>query len=145
MLNPRTFAIPAGRKTVVHTYDADPRPVAKFLVPDLDLSHGFTIYTTLLHMHRLGAGGRVTLERAGGTSEVLLSIRRWDFHWQREYHLADPVVFEPGDALSISCRHDNSRANQLPIRGRRAKPRLVTWGENTSDEMCIAFLYVTER
>ena len=145
VLNPRTFAIPAGRKTVVHTYDADPRPVAKFLVPDLDLSHGFTIYTTLLHMHRLGVSGRVTLERPGGSREVLLSIRRWDFHWQREYHLADPVVFEPGDSLSITCRHDNSRANQLLVRGRRAEPRLVTWGENTSDEMCIAFLYVTER
>jgi hypothetical protein len=96
-------------------------------------------------MHRLGVSGRVTLERGGGGREVLLSIRRWDFDYQREYHFVEPVDFNPGDRLAIRCRHDNSRANQPLIRGRKAKPHLVTWGENTSDEMCIAFLYVTER
>jgi hypothetical protein len=145
VLFPRTFAIPAGRKNVVHTFTGDPREIAGFFAPDLDLSRGFTIHTTLLHMHRLGVSGRVALERAGGLRELLLSVRRWDFNWQREYRFAEAVTFDPGDRLSISCRHDNSRANQPQIHGRRGKPHLVTWGENSSDEMCIAFLYVTER
>ena len=59
-------------------------------------------------------------------------IPRWQFHWQREYHLAEPVRFNPGDRLFLRCDHQN-----------RTKT-LRTWGEDSSDEMCIAFLYVSE-
>jgi hypothetical protein len=70
--------------------------------------------------------------RAAGGRETLLSIRRWDFNWQREYHLASSASFAPGDRLALRCEHAN------PTR------QLKTWGENSSDEMCIAFLYVSE-
>ena len=43
-----------------------------------------------------------------------------------------PVRFNNGDRLSIRCTHRN-----------RTK-RDVTWGENSSDEMCIGFVYVSE-
>jgi hypothetical protein len=74
----------------------------------------------------------VTLERASGRREVLLRVPRWDFNWQREYHLASAASFSPGDRLALRCEHAN------PTR------QLKTWGENSSDEMCIAFLYVSE-
>ena len=63
---------------------------------------------------------------------MLVFIPRWQFHWQREYHLAEPVRFRPGDKLLLRCDHQN--------RTKVAR----TWGEDSSDEMCISFLYVSE-
>ncbi|MBD0347811.1 MAG: monooxygenase, partial [Thermoleophilia bacterium] len=141
--NRGSFLVPAGAKRVVHSFVIDPRLVLFFLHPDLDTSHGLVVHSALLHMHRLGKAGRIAVER--GRREILLSIRRWDFHWQREYFLASPEPLALGDQLSIRCEHDNSAAHQPLIGGKRPRPRTRTWGENSSDEMCIGFLYVSAR
>jgi copper type II ascorbate-dependent monooxygenase-like protein len=117
---------------VTHSWIGDPRPFLGFLGSDVDLSQGFMIHSVLLHMHRLGQGGQVAIVRASGKREVLLSIKNWQFNWQRDYRLAVPVRFNNGDRLSIRCTHRN-RTN-----------RTRTWGENSSDEMCIGFVYVSE-
>jgi mono/diheme cytochrome c family protein len=132
VLSPQTFRLPAGRKRIVHSFTGDPTPVVRFL-GGFDPSRGFTMHSAALHMHRLGKTARLVLERASGGREVLLEIPRWDFDWQRDYRFAAPVTFQPGDRLTIRCTHDN------PSR------RLVTWGEDSSDEMCIGFVYVAER
>jgi hypothetical protein len=131
VLSPRSFRIPARKSRVPHSFAADPRELFR-LTSGMDLSNGFVIHSLLLHMHRLGRNGSVTLERASGRREVLLRVPRWDFNWQREYHLASAASFSPGDRLALRCEHAN------PTR------QLKTWGENSSDEMCIAFLYVSE-
>jgi hypothetical protein len=143
VIAPETFAIPAGRKKVVHEFGVDVRPVAAFLASMLDLTKGFEIHRVALHMHRLGVNGEIVLRHENGERERLLSVPRWDFHWQREYALAEPAAVGLDDRLSIRCEHDNSAAGQPVVGGRRAAPRHVTWGENSSDEMCIGFLYVT--
>jgi hypothetical protein len=145
VISPRTFAIPAGQQRVPHAFAADLVPFAGFLAPELDLRAGYEIHSAILHMHRLGRSGKITIERVAGDTERLLAVPSWDFHWQREYRLADSVEVDPGDRLAISCEHDNSAAHQPLIGGARAKPRDVTWGEDSSDEMCIGFVYVTER
>ena len=133
LLDPASFRVPAGARRVTHTFSADPRPFVRFLVPDLDTSRGLAVHNVLLHMHRLGRRGQVAVDRADGRREVFLTVPRWDFNWQREYRLAEPVALEPGDRLSIRCEHTNTTR------------RLVTWGEDSSDEMCVGFVYVTER
>jgi Copper type II ascorbate-dependent monooxygenase, C-terminal domain len=131
VLSPWSFRIPARRAKVPHSFTGDPRELFR-LASGMDLSNGFVIHSLLLHMHRLGRNGSVTLEHASGRREVLLRVPRWEFNWQREYHLATPSVFAPGDRLALRCEHGN------PTK------QLKTWGENSSDEMCIAFLYVSE-
>jgi hypothetical protein len=131
ILDPRSFRIPARRERVVHSFVIDPRELFR-LASGLDFSRGFRIHTVLHHMHRLGRRGRVAIERASGAREILLSLPRWDFNWQREYHLAETAAFAPGDRLSLRCEHAN------PTR------RTRIWGEDSADEMCIAFLYVSE-
>ena len=117
---------------MTHSWAGDPRPFLRLLGSDLDLSQGFTIHSVLLHMHRLGQRGQVAIVRASGKREVLLSISRWQFNWQRDYRLAVPVRFNNGDRLSIRCTHRN-------------RTRLtIKWGENSADEMCIGFVYVSE-
>jgi hypothetical protein len=131
LISPQSFRIPA-RKRVTHSWAGDPRPFLRFLGSNADLSQGFTIHSVLLHMHRLGQRGQVAILRASGKREVLLSISRWQFNWQRDYRLAVPVRFNNGDRLQIRCEHRNGTK------------RTVTWGENSSDEMCIGFVYVSE-
>ncbi len=131
VLSPRSFAIPAGRKRVTHTFLGEPRELFRILA-GMDFPDGFRIHSVLPHMHKLGLETRVTVQRASGEREVLVFIPRWQFHWQREYHLAEPVRFRPGDKLLLRCDHEN--------RTKVAR----TWGEDSSDEMCISFLYVSE-
>ena len=131
LISPRSFRIPA-RSLVKHSWAGDPRPFLRFLGSDVDLSQGFSIHSVLLHMHRLGQSGQVAILRASGKREVLLSIKNWQFNWQRDYRLAVPVRFNNGDRLEIRCTHRNGTK------------RNVTWGENSSDEMCIGFVYVSE-
>ena len=131
VLAPRSFAIPAGRKRVTHTFLGEPRELFRILA-GMDFPNGFRIHSVLAHMHKLGRETRVTVQRASGKREVLVYIPRWQFHWQREYHLARPVRFLPGDKLLLRCDHQNrTKASR-------------TWGEDSSDEMCISFLYVSE-
>jgi mono/diheme cytochrome c family protein len=137
VLEPESFSIPAGKNGVRHEFEVDPSPYAAFLAPSVDLTEGFEIHRVALHMHRLGVSGEVAIERTGGQTDVLLEIPRWDFHWQREYQLAQPAGVDPGDHLALRCEHDNTSSED------RLNPREVTWGEDSSDEMCIAFLYVT--
>jgi mono/diheme cytochrome c family protein len=144
LISPQSFRIPAGRKRIVHSWSGDPRPALQLLGADLDLRNGFVVHSALLHMHRLGERGQLALVRSSGRREVLLSISRWDFDWQRDYRLATPVRFQNGDQLAVRCEHDNSRANQPLRNGRRPAPRTLTWGEDSSDEMCIGFVYVSE-
>jgi mono/diheme cytochrome c family protein len=133
IIAPPTFAIPAGAKQVTHAWTGDPSLAARFFAPDIDLSQGLTIEGVILHMHGLGRTARLDLVHADGKREPLLVIPRWDFNWQRAYYLAQPAQLGPGDQLSVSCTHTNTTK------------RTITWGESSSDEMCIGFVYVAER
>jgi Copper type II ascorbate-dependent monooxygenase, C-terminal domain len=129
---PATLAIPPGGREVRHSWSGNAALLTRFL-GGLDDSKGLTIDGAILHMHKLGVSGAVTLEHASGRSETLLRIPRWDFNWQRAYFLADPPTVRRGDRLGVSCTHRNTTG------------RLVTWGESSSDEMCVGFVYVAER
>lgn len=81
------------------------------------------------HMHNLGKRARIERD----TGECLLEIPAWDFHWQDFYFSASPsgIPLSKGDALRFTCTWDNPT------------DRTITWGESTSDEMCIAYFYVS--
>lgn len=84
------------------------------------------------HMHVLGRSLRVEIVRADGATICVADVKRWDFHWQMLYFLEDPIRLEPGDSLRIHCSFDTTGREQTTL-----------WGESTSDEMCLAGLYVT--
>ena len=135
--------IPAGGQDVVHAFSYDPTPFLGYLTGGVLPPGGFRIHSAALHQHLLGTSSRLEILRGGSRSECLLDIPRWDFHWQGSYGLETPVAFEPGDALSVTCHWDNSPANQPFVDGVQAPPRDLNWGEGTTDEMCVGFLYIT--
>ena len=81
------------------------------------------------------------LKRKDGSSECMLQISDWDFHWQGGVRFKKPLLVNPGDTIEMQCGFDNSPANQgLGENGEQSAPRDVNWGENTSDEMCLGIL-----
>ncbi len=54
------------------------------------------------------------------------------------------MVLDPGDQLAVECHWDNSSANQPIVNGLPQVPRDVNWGPNTSDEMCVGGIYLSQ-
>jgi hypothetical protein len=125
--------IPAHTEDAMHDWEADPTQfigatsggVLKNGVP-------LQVYQAGLHMHTRGTHAITEIHRAGGATECLLDIPKWNFHWQGAYALAAPVTLNPGDKLYLQCHWNNTEAMD------------VTWGEGTSDEMCLGTYYITQ-
>jgi len=101
------------------------------------------IHNVMLHMHELGSMGRVAILRGDGTTDCLLNITAWDFHWMGDYYFSEPVRLDPGDKLYVECHWDNSAGNQRLVGGEREQPRDLYW--KTEDEMCGAVLTYSVR
>ena len=82
----------------------------------------------------------VTATSPDRTVQPLIYINDWDFHWQGIYTFARPVPLSGGTRIDVEAVYDNSSANR---RNPSVPPRDVRWGEETTDEMCIAFVLVT--
>jgi mono/diheme cytochrome c family protein len=102
----------------------------------------FTIYGLFPHMHLFGKHISLELVHAGQT-QTLIDLPHWEFHWQGSYQLVTPVRAAAGDSLRLQCVYDNSVENQPLIDGVPQEPKPLRWGEKTTDEMCLVFLYAT--
>jgi hypothetical protein len=124
-----SFRIPAGTKEMTVTQD-------------LNVQAPSALWGVVPHMHVHGRKLKVELVRASGAVDCAVDIPRWDFHWQQFYYYQQPMVALPGDKVRLSCTYDNSRESQ-PIVGGVPLPTMdLTWGERTTDEMCLNYLYV---
>ncbi|MFZ4987074.1 MAG: hypothetical protein ACOYLF_16590 [Blastocatellia bacterium] len=125
-----TFTIPAGAKNHEVT--------AGFTVPSIISAK---MWTVTPHMHLLGKSIRVEMTRSGSTTtECLVNIPRWDFNWQGTYLYRRPIDLAPGTRLRLVCNYDNSVDNP---NNPRNPPQPVRWGEETTDEMALAFIGYT--
>jgi hypothetical protein len=101
------------------------------------------LYTASVHMHYLGQSGNMTLTHPDGTETCLIDVPGYDFDWQRAYEFVEPILVQPEDSLRISCRFDNSASNQPVLGGVQIPATDVSWGDNTTDEMCLGFFFMT--
>ncbi|HEU4391969.1 MAG TPA: hypothetical protein VFV34_29555, partial [Blastocatellia bacterium] len=62
------------------------------------------------------------------------------FHWQGVYHYKEAIPLPPFTRLNLTAFYDNSENNPD---NPNSPPRPVGWGEQTTDEMCIAFVEFT--
>lgn len=94
------------------------------------------------HMHLVGREMKVWATLPNDDKEIpLVWIKDWDFNWQATYQLKEPLFLPKGSKLHLQAFYDNSDKN--PRNPNIGHPRDVTWGEQTTDEMCIAFLTYT--
>jgi hypothetical protein len=93
------------------------------------------------HMHLLGREMRVWAELPGGREEPIIWIRDWDFSWQNTYIPKQPLALPAGSKVKLVAYFDNSASN--PKNPHRNRLKEIVWGEQTADEMCVAFLGTT--
>jgi Copper type II ascorbate-dependent monooxygenase, C-terminal domain len=89
------------------------------------------------HMHLRGKRFEYDIVHDDGRVEVLLRVN-YHFHWQLSYKLAEPRLLKAGTKLRAIAWYDNSKNNP-----HNPDPdKLVTWGDQTSDEMMVGFFDV---
>ncbi len=88
------------------------------------------------HMHVRGKSMTVRAVYPDGRTETVLAVPRYDFNWQTTYVLAKPIDLPKGTRLESTAGFDNSPNNRF-----NPDPAAsVKWGDQTTDEMHIAFL-----
>jgi hypothetical protein len=92
------------------------------------------------HMHLLGRKMEATATFPDGRTEPLIRINDWNFNWQDQYLLEQPLRLPKGTRLDVTALYDNSEKNPL---NPNSPPQRVTWGEQTTDEMFICFFLAT--
>ena len=97
-------------------------------------SRDILLYSMNPHMHYRGKSMRYEAHYPDGKKEVLLSVPRYHFNWQRAYKLKEPKLLPKGTELVVYAVWDNSELNH----DNPDPTREVTWGEQTFDEMFFA-------
>jgi hypothetical protein len=117
----------------------------KFQIPpgesnhEVAASHRFAFPVRLLsfnpHSHVRGKAYRYEVEYPDGRAETVLEVPRYDFNWQLEYYLREPLDLPAGARLKVTAWYDNSDKNP-------ANPdpsATVHFGDQTWDEMMIGY------
>jgi hypothetical protein len=130
-------------------------PVAntKFVVPantkqtvtaDLTVPAGsYDLWGVVPHMHLHGTEIKAEVRHADGTSDCIVDIPKWNFHWQQFYYYQQAKRVVGGDVVHLSCAFDNLQADEPVINGVQMPSGPLTWGEKTTDEMCLNYVYFT--
>ena len=89
------------------------------------------------HAHYLATEMKVDARGPDGSVTPLIRIKDWDFNWQGQYRYEQPLKLVKGTRIELEYVYDNSAGNphnpsQPPVR--------VRYGEQTKDEMALAFL-----
>lgn len=95
------------------------------------------------HAHVRGKAARFELPgEAGEPTRLLLDVPRYDFNWQLEYRLAEPVRVPAVTKLVYTAWYDNSAGNPANPDPTAA----VRWGPQTFNEMHLGYVeYVLDR
>ena len=123
-INPR-FEIPANASNheVIAHYFATQDQVLLSMTP---------------HMHLRGKSFKYEARYPSGDKEVLLDVPAYDFNWQLRYILEEPKELPKGTVIECTAHYDNSEENLS-----NPNPnRVVTWGDQSFDEMMIGFFDV---
>lgn len=89
------------------------------------------LYSVHPHAHYRGYAVELTQITPDGKETPILSVPKYDFNWQLDYDLAQPLLVKKGAKLRVKWTYDNSEHNPA-----NPDPKLnVTWGEQTWNEM----------
>jgi len=89
------------------------------------------------HAHYLCKEMKIDAHLPDGSVEPLIWIKDWDFNWQGNYQYRKLLALPKGTRVEMVYTYDNSENNP---RNPAHPPVRVRWGEQTKDEMAVAFL-----
>lgn len=139
--DPTSLVIPAGESDVQGSFEMSPATsFGPVVCPDIDWQGPLELHAVMPHQHKLGRRLELTLRRADGEQVLIVDADRYDFDWQRNYLLADPIEVGPGDTFAVRCVWDNTP----PIRAAAdldPTPVDVHWGDDSDSEMCLVMAH----
>ncbi len=109
---------------------------------DWPVYSGGYIVRVSAHMHLLGATFKMVLNPGTPEAKTILDVPAYNFHYQRAYNLKVPVAVKPGDQVQVTCTYNPQLAQELPAL-RKVPPHFVTWGDGSSDEMCLGLMWTS--
>jgi len=92
------------------------------------------------HCHLLGQDWKIFAVTPANDTVPIIKIDEWDFNWQGSYAFERMKKIPGGSTIHCFASYDNTENNPY---NPSIPPQLVTWGEQTTDEMLlVAFEYV---
>lgn len=129
-------------------HEAHTRAIAnnRLSIPPKADNHRVTSSTTLRedtilislfpHMHLRGKSFEYRVVFPDGKEQVLLNVPAYDFNWQTNYLLREPLKLPAGARIQCTAHFDNSTGNK----NNPDPEKTVRWGEQTWEEMMIGFV-----
>jgi len=95
------------------------------------VTEDITLYAMSPHMHLRGKSLKWVLVYPDGREQTILDVPKFDFNWQIEYELEQPLHIPAGSKILGIGKYDNSPKNKW-----NPAPNLpVYWSEQSWDEM----------
>lgn len=104
------------------------------------LNDDITVLGVAPHMHVVGRTMRAVATLPDKTQKQLVYVPDWDFNWQLTYAYKEPVKLPKGTRIDITATYDNTAKNP---NNPNKPPKLVTYGEQTTNEMCLFGMVTT--
>jgi len=100
------------------------------------------IVRTYAHMHLLGTAFSMVLNPGTPEAKTVLNVANYNFDDQRSYNLSAPIPVTAGETIKVTCTYRPTLAQELALL-RKAPPHFVTWGDGSTDEMCIGIAWTS--
>lgn len=104
----------------------------------LDVPYDFSLMSIAPHMHLIGKKAKSYAITPKGDTIKLIAIDDWDFNWQGSYTFKKLIKIPKGAKVYYEAEYDNTANNPLNPNN---PPRVVRWGENTTDEMFLCYFF----
>jgi len=110
---------------------------------DKIMTSSFNVIAAAPHMHLLGRSLKLTLNPGSASEKTLLNVTNYNFDDQSSTVLKQPVAVKAGDTIRVECTFDPTLRQKIP-QLKSLAPRYITWGEGSSDEMCLGVIAATK-
>lgn len=137
---------PVEKRLITKGLFTDP---SKLVIPPGDpnfesrSAHIFTedvhVHMFMPHMHVRGKDFEYKLIYPDGKEKILLRVPKYDFNWQLNYFVKEPIAVPKGSRIECVAHHDNSAGNKF----NPDPTATVRWGDQTWEEMMIGWLDYT--
>lgn len=105
---------------------------------EVELLYDVTVLSSGAHMHLRGRAYDSTAILPDGSEKLIASVPRYDFNWQSNYQLANPLQIPKGSRYHVKAHWDNSDNNP----NNPDPSQKVVYGPWTENEMLTTWSHV---
>jgi Copper type II ascorbate-dependent monooxygenase, C-terminal domain len=121
------------------------KPVASLTSTcDKVITGNYTVIAAAPHMHLLGRSLKLILNPGTAKEQLILNVANYNFDDQSAKILTKPIKVTTGDTIRVQCTYDPTLRQMLPSL-KNLPARYITWGEGSSDEMCLGVIAATRN